>query len=80
MTSPAAPATCRREKVTEQVVVGTHGKLHQWMNRRLLPARNLRILVFDEADEMLKVCEGTMHEPVTPTRKVSGKLVHCSPA
>ena len=39
----------------EQVVIGTHGRLHQWMNRRLLPARNLKILVFDEADEMLKV-------------------------
>lgn len=47
--------SCRRERVTEQVVVGTHGRLHQWMNRRLLPARNLKILVFDEADEMLKV-------------------------
>jgi ATP-dependent RNA helicase DDX19/DBP5 len=46
---------CRRERVTEQVVIGTHGRLHQWMNRRLLPARNLKILVFDEADEMLKV-------------------------
>lgn len=38
------------------MVVGTHGTLHTWMNRRLLPACNLKILVFDEADEMLKVC------------------------
>lgn len=44
----------RRSKVTEQVVIGTHGTLHTWIGRRQLPLRNLRILVFDEADEMLK--------------------------
>jgi len=48
----------RREKISDQVVIGTHGRLHQWMNRRLLPARHLKILVFDEADEMLKVSGG----------------------
>ncbi len=46
---------CRRSKVTEQIIVGTHGTLHTWISRRLLPLRGLRILVFDEADEMLKV-------------------------
>jgi ATP-dependent RNA helicase DDX19/DBP5 len=45
----------RRRKVEEQVVVGTHGKLKDWINRRMLQTRNIRILVFDEADEMLKV-------------------------
>lgn len=45
----------RRSKVTEQVVIGTHGTLHTWVGRRQLPLRSLRILVFDEADEMLKV-------------------------
>lgn len=46
---------CRRTKVVEQVIVGTHGTLHNWIGRRQLPLRGLRILVFDEADEMLKV-------------------------
>jgi ATP-dependent RNA helicase DDX19/DBP5 len=44
----------RRRKVEEQVVVGTHGKLKDWINRRMLQTRNIRIRVFDEADEMLK--------------------------
>ena len=45
----------RRRKVEEQVVVGTHGKLKDWISRRMLQTKNMRILVFDEADEMLKV-------------------------
>ena len=57
---------CRRDRVTEQVVIGTHGRLHQWMNRRLLPARNLKILVFDEADEMLKVKCCSVFAPDSP--------------
>lgn len=48
-------AGCRRERVVEQVVVGTHGSLKSWMSKRLLPLKFMRILVFDEADEMLKV-------------------------
>lgn len=46
----------RRRKVEEQVVVGTHGKLKDWISRRMLNTRTMKILVFDEADEMLKVC------------------------
>jgi ATP-dependent RNA helicase DDX19/DBP5 len=36
-------------------VIGTHGKLRDWMQKRVLDVRSIRILVFDEADEMLKV-------------------------
>lgn len=46
----------RRRKVEEQVVVGTHGKMKDWISRRMLSTRSIKILVFDEADEMLKVC------------------------
>ena len=45
----------RRRKFEEQVIVGTHGKLKDWINRRILNTKNMQILVFDEADEMLKV-------------------------
>lgn len=38
-----------------QVVVGTHGKLKAWASKRILSLDSVRILVFDEADEMLKV-------------------------
>jgi hypothetical protein len=45
-----------------KVIIGTHGKLRDWMQKRVLDVRAIRILVFDEADEMLKVgrCEGSL--------------------
>ena len=39
----------------DQVVIGTHGSLKNWIGKRLLPLKFMRQLVFDEADEMLKV-------------------------
>lgn len=44
----------RRSRVEDQVVCGTHGKLKNWIGRRTMPIRSIKILVFDEADEMLK--------------------------
>jgi ATP-dependent RNA helicase DDX19/DBP5 len=44
----------RRRSVSEQVIVGTHGKLKDWISRRVLNIKSMKILVFDEADEMLK--------------------------
>ena len=46
---------CRGHKVTEQVMVGTHGQLKNLYNKRTLKFQAVRIVVFDEADEMLKV-------------------------
>ena len=48
----ARPA--RRARIDDAVVVGTHGRLRDWINKRVLPIADVRILVFDEADEMLK--------------------------
>ena len=42
-------------RVDEQVVCGTHGRLKTWMGKRIMPTQHIKILVFDEADEMLKV-------------------------
>ena len=39
----------------DQVVIGTHGSLRNWIGKRVMSVRALKILVFDEADEMLKV-------------------------
>lgn len=44
----------RRAKVTDQVVVGTPGRLRDWMAKRVLDVSGIKVLVFDEADEMLK--------------------------
>mmetsp|Transcript_68748 Transcript_68748/g.217422 ORF Transcript_68748/g.217422 Transcript_68748/m.217422 type:complete len:534 (+) Transcript_68748:149-1750(+) len=44
----------RREKIVDQVVIGTPGTIKGWVSKKLLGLRGLRILVFDEADEMMK--------------------------
>lgn len=47
-------ASRHQEKITDHVVIGTHGKLKSWVSRRVMPVDSVKILVFDEADEMLK--------------------------
>ena len=41
--------------MVDQVVIGTHGSLKNWVSKRILPLAAIRILVFDEADHMLQV-------------------------
>lgn len=53
-TAAADYGASRRAKIEDQVVIGTHGKLRDWINKRVLAIKNVKILVFDEADEMLK--------------------------
>ena len=44
----------RYDAISDQIVIGTHGTIKNWMGRnRILPVDGMRILVFDEADEML---------------------------
>lgn len=56
------------------MIVGTHGRLKTWMSKRTLALDNIKILVLDEADEMLKVmpnplsCYGPPRPSVTPSR------------
>ena len=50
-----ASAARRQTRIIDQVVFGTHGSLKNWMSKRVLSVQAIRILVFDEADEMLKV-------------------------
>jgi superfamily II DNA/RNA helicase len=45
----AAPLLC-----PTQVIIGTHGRMKNWVSKRQLEIDNINILVFDEADEMLK--------------------------
>ena len=46
---------CRGSVIDQQVIIGTHGKLKNWQSKRMLSYRTMKILVLDEADEMLKV-------------------------
>ncbi|KAJ4790829.1 ATP-dependent RNA helicase DBP5 [Rhynchospora pubera] len=43
----------KRPPITEQVVIGTPGTIKKWMSARKLATRDVKILVFDEADHML---------------------------
>lgn len=44
-------------RIADQVVIGTPGTLKRWINQRFLKLEKMRVLVFDEADQMLqKVC------------------------
>ena len=45
----------RGARIEKHVIIGTHGKLKNWMAKRMLSLRAIKILVLDEADEMLKV-------------------------
>jgi predicted RNase H-like nuclease len=46
---------CRQPPITQHVVVGTAGKLKSLMASRLLGLEGIKIMVFDEADQMLSV-------------------------
>ncbi|CAM9759641.1 unnamed protein product [Chrysoparadoxa australica] len=43
----------RGKKVTEQIVVGTPGKMEEWIRRRMLDTNGIKVFVLDEADQML---------------------------
>eukprot|EP00245_Coleochaete_scutata_P011958 TRINITY_DN4539_c3_g1_i1.p1 TRINITY_DN4539_c3_g1~~TRINITY_DN4539_c3_g1_i1.p1 ORF type:complete len:583 (-),score=121.20 TRINITY_DN4539_c3_g1_i1:63-1811(-) len=61
----------RRGKLADQVVIGTPGTLKRWMTRdRILETRNIRILVFDEADHMLDQ-DGFQDDSVRIIREVN---------
>lgn len=59
----------RNKKVTEQVVIGTHGKLKNWLGKRTLDVSAVKILVFDEADQMLET-DGFSSDSVRMIREV----------
>lgn len=43
----------KRAPITAQVVIGTPGTIKKWMSFKKLGVTRLKILVFDEADQML---------------------------
>lgn len=44
----------RRERIVDQVVIGTPGRLKTWTTKKVLGLKTVKILVFDEADHMLE--------------------------
>jgi len=51
---PEGAEVSRATRITDTIVIGTHGRLKAWMARRVMSVSAMRVLVFDEADEMLK--------------------------
>lgn len=43
----------RQPPLSAQVVIGTPGRMINWIAHKTLPAKDVKLLVFDEADEML---------------------------
>ena len=45
--------TSNSQKINNQITIGTPGRIYDLMNRNILPRRNIKIIILDEADEML---------------------------
>ena len=68
-------SSMRREKIVDQVIIGTPGTLKRWVTSKVLDTKNIRILVFDEADQMLdQVTDFTLSKR-SPEFLASGCLV-----
>ena len=50
-TGPEVDCVSGREKIVDQVVIGTPGKVLAWMREKQLNCSTMKILVFDEADQ-----------------------------
>ena len=35
-----------------QIVIGTHGRVKSFIQKRLMPVNSIKLLVFDDADEI----------------------------
>ncbi|KAL2622656.1 hypothetical protein R1flu_002861 [Riccia fluitans] len=67
----------RRSQITDQVVIGTPGTLKRWMTRdKILNTRNIRILVFDEADHMLDQ-DGFQDDSLRIMRDIKQSRANC---
>lgn len=67
----------RREKIVDQVVIGTPGTLKRWMTRdKALDTRHIKILVFDEADQMLDQ-DGFQDDSIRLWRDINKSGVQC---
>ncbi|KAG5188448.1 ATP-dependent RNA helicase [Tribonema minus] len=57
----------RGQKIMDHVVIGTPGKMEDWMRRGALSTRAIRVFVLDEADQMLAM--GSFPEDCQRIRK-----------
>jgi len=50
---PRWTGASKRDKIVDQVVIGTPGKVLGWMREKQLNCASIKVLVFDEADQMM---------------------------
>ena len=82
----------RRDKIKSQVVVGTPGKIEEWIKKKNFSLKHLRIFCLDEADEMIQVSRNdilmlscyihytnvtTFHFLPNPAFRLLLRLSHC---
>ena len=53
ISSDVRVSSTRRESIVDQVIIGTPGTIKRWISTKTLNTRQIKILVFDEADHML---------------------------
>ncbi|XP_077244576.1 P-loop containing nucleoside triphosphate hydrolases superfamily protein [Tasmannia lanceolata] len=66
----------KRPPITEHVVIGTPGTIKKWMSSRKLSTRDIKILVFDEADHMLAE-DGFRDDSLRIMKDIERNSSHC---
>ncbi|KAL5976612.1 DEAD-box ATP-dependent RNA helicase 38 [Asimina triloba] len=66
----------KRPPVTEQVIIGTPGTIKKWMTAKKLGMREIKILVFDEADHMLAE-DGFKDDSLRIMKDIERNSAHC---
>lgn len=49
-----------KEKITDQIIIGTPGKILDMIKKRIIDTRNVKMYVLDEADAMLEPGQNTL--------------------
>eukprot|EP00898_Chlorokybus_atmophyticus_P009013 jgi/Chlat1/9112/Chrsp97S08421 len=71
------PSYSRSEKIADQIVIGTPGKLKNWITKtRTLPTKYIKVLVFDEADQMMDR-EGFADDSIRMMREIQKNSSQC---
>ncbi|OVA10218.1 Helicase [Macleaya cordata] len=66
----------KRQPITDQVVIGTPGTIKKWMSVKKLSTRDMKILVFDEADHMLAE-DGFKDDSLRIIKDIERSSAHC---
>ncbi|XP_043695611.1 DEAD-box ATP-dependent RNA helicase 38-like isoform X2 [Telopea speciosissima] len=66
----------KRPPITAQIVIGTPGTIKKWMSAKKLSTRDMKILVFDEADHMLDQ-DGFQDDSLRIMKDIERNSAHC---